>query len=200
MMQKMRNNTICVFDWDDSLYPSNHIISKGIDLTNPSTQTEYISLFSKLDTTLHNLFTSLLPKAQIVIITNAVKKWVDISLATLPKTQLIVNKHIPVISARDLHKQQHPTNMSQWKKLTFKNLAQKNPKFTNIISVGDAEYEYLATIELYDNMAHSNNKLLKTIRMFPSPSFESLINQLNMLSSNFSKIISCNRHLDLKFK
>lgn len=195
----MTHKTLIIFDWDDTLFPTTLLVSKGIDLSNPTPSNQYISLFTKLDNTLFNLLSNLVQHSQIVIVTNAVKKWVDISLVTLPKSKVLINKHIPILSARDLHKQEFPKDMKQWKRQTFKKIAETNKNFTNIISVGDAEYEYLATIDLYDKMAHSKKKLLKTIRLFPNPSFESLINQLDLLSNSFHKIISCNRHLDLKF-
>lgn len=195
----MTHKTLIIFDWDDTLFPTTLLVSKGIDLSNPTPSNQYISLFTKLDNTLFNLLSNLVQHAQIAIVTNAVKKWVDISLVTLPKSKVLINKHIPILSARDLHKQEFPKDMKQWKRQTFKKIAETNKNFTNIISVGDAEYEYLATIDLYDKMAHSKKKLLKTIRLFPNPSFESLINQLDLLSNSFHKIISCNRHLDLKF-
>lgn len=200
--QKPKHNTLIILDWDDTLFPTSWMVKNGINLTNKSTQQKYIVLFSKLDVSLYNLLSNISKQAQVVIITNAVKKWIDTSVVMLPKTQQLLNGTIPVLSARDLHKQQHPNNMSEWKKKTFQNITQshyENNKFQNIISVGDAEYEFLATVNLYDHSAHVNNKLLKTIRLFPEPSFDSLMNQLDILSKNFDKIISCERHLDLKF-
>lgn len=201
--QKTKHNTLIVFDWDDTLFPTSWMVKNGIDLTNKHTQKQYIILFSRLDVALHNLLDKLSHQAQIVIITNAVKKWIELSVIMLPKTQQLINNNIPVLSARDLYKHHYPNDMAEWKKKTFKNFSQSyytNHKFQNIISVGDAEYEFLATINLYDHLAHKNNKLLKTVRLFPEPSFDSLMHQLDILSKNFDKIISCDRHLDLKFK
>jgi len=201
---KAKYNTLIVFDWDDTLFPTSWMVKNGIDLTNKNTQKHYIILFSKLDVVLYNLLDKLSRQAQIVIITNAVRKWVDLSIIMLPKTQQIIkNNNIPVISARDLYKQHYPNDMTEWKKKTFKNFSQSyytNHKFQNIISVGDAEYEFIATINLYDHLAHMNNKLLKTVRLFSEPTFDSLMHQLDILSKNFDKIITCERHLDLKFK
>jgi hypothetical protein len=119
----------------------------------------------------------------------------------LPKTAQIINNNIPILSAREMYKGQFPNDMMEWKKHTFKHILQApNNKFQNIVSIGDAEYEFLATINLYDQQAHVNNKYLKTIRLFLEPSFDTLLNQLDILSKNCDKIITCERHLDLKFK
>jgi hypothetical protein len=198
-----KHNTLVVFDWDDTLFPTSWMVKNGIDLTNKTTQERYIILFSRLDSVLYNLLNKVLQQAQIVIVTNAVKKWIDLSVIMLPKTQEIINNNIPVLSARELYKPHFPNDMTEWKKNTFKNISQlykTEHKFKNIISIGDAEYEFIATINLYDHLAHTNNKLLKTVRLFSEPSFDSLMHQLDILSKNIDKIITCNRHLDLKFK
>lgn len=198
-----KHRTLIIFDWDDTLFPTSWLVKNGIDLTNNNTQQQYIVLFSSLDLVLYNLLNTLTLNNQVVIITNAVKKWVELSTIVLPKTGTIITKYIPIVSARDLYKQQYPEDMTQWKKHTFKNLVHnyyKNSKSQNIISVGDAEYEFLATTNLYDTSAYNNNKLLKTVKLFQDPSFDSLLNQLKLLSHSFNKIISCNKHLDLKFK
>jgi hypothetical protein len=176
------------------------MIKNNIDLTNKRTQQKYLTSFSKLDMELLKLLNKLTNSAQIVIITNAMKKWVDTSCVMLPNTYNVIKKHIPVLSAKDLYKPHYPNDMKQWKKHTFKNLiAKSDVVYSNIISVGDAEYEFMATVELYDSKAHTKHKLLKTVRLFMDPTFDALINQLNLLHDNFDKIISCNRHLDLKF-
>ncbi len=194
------HTTLIIFDWDDTLFPTSWMVKNNIDLTNKNTQQKYFILFSNLDSILYKLLTKLTKHGQIVIITNAVKKWIDMSCVMLPKTYAIINNNIPVLSARDLYKTQYPNDITQWKKHTFKKLAvETDNKYKNIISVGDAEYEFLATINLYDAKAHSKHKLLKTVRLFPDPSFESLMNQLDLLYNSFDKIITCNRHLDLKF-
>jgi hypothetical protein len=198
--QNNNHKTLIIFDWDDTLFPTSWMVKNNIDLTNKNTQNKYIILFSNLDVILHKLLTKLMKQSQIVIITNAVKKWIDISCVMLPKTQTIINNHIPVLSARDLYKQHYPNDMTEWKKNTFKKLATESENiFKNIISIGDAEYEFLATINLYDAKAHAKHKLLKTVRLFPDPTFDSLINQLDLLFNSFDKIILCDRHLDLKF-
>ena len=201
-MTHLRTNNLVLIDWDDTLFPTSWIVKNSIDLTNKTTQHKYITLFSKLDNILYNFLNKSLKYANIVIITNAVKKWVELTLVMLPNTQKLMKTNVPIVSARDLYKPQYPHNMVEWKRKTFQSVCQKHftdKKFQNIISIGDAEYEFLATVELYDNLAHSNKKLLKTVRLFSDPSFDSLINQIQMLTKSIEQIIMCDRHLDLKF-
>lgn len=202
-MQTTKNNNLIIFDWDDTLFPTSWMVKNNIDLTKKSTQQQYINLFSKLDAVLFELLNNINKNSQIIIITNAMAKWVEISMVMLPKSQPIITNNIPIISARESYKNKFPNDMTQWKLYTFKDVIkshyEKYPNCNNIISVGDANYELLATVDLYDTDAHKNKKYLKTVKLFDEPSFESLVIQLKLLNNNIPKIITNKKHLDLKF-
>ena len=194
---------LVIFDWDDTLFPTSWMVKNNIDLTSRSTQQQYIILFSQLDVLLFDLLTMLNKKSKVIIITNAMKKWVEISMVMLPKSQTIINNNIPIVSARELYKNKYVNDMTQWKLYTFKDVVNnhciKYPTCNNIISIGDANYELLATVDLYDNDAYKNKKYLKTVKLFNDPSFDSLLTQIKLLINSIDKVISCKKHLDLKF-
>src|SRR5207253_2713422 len=100
-----------------------------------------------------------------IIVTNAMPSWINDSVSVLPKTAQIISS-VKILSARQLYQSEY-NDMMEWKKHTFKQALNKeinNNKILNIISIGDADYEYRALIDLY-NWNHSNKKILKSIRL-----------------------------------
>ena len=88
-----------------------------------------------------------------MIISNAKKGWVEFSSSLmLPKVHKVIMKYITVISARTLFEESHPDNVEKWKELTFLSLKQKEEldsvPLTNLIVIGDAEFEMAAGEEL----------------------------------------------------
>src|SRR3972149_12186550 len=149
----MKNKeTLILMDWDDTLFPTTWTIKSKINLTDPKIQNKYIVFFSKLDNLLYKIFLKFSKCGNIVIVTHAMTKWVYISSTILPNTQQYIKKNIKVISARDLF-QNKISDMVLWKKIIFEKLDQdlkKKSKLRSIISVGDAEYELNALINLFD--------------------------------------------------
>jgi len=196
-MNKYKN--LIIFDWDDTLFPTSWITKNDIDITNP--QIQYV--FLKLDILIYQVLQKMIKYGQIVIVTNAVGKWVNMSANVLPKTQNILNKNIIILSARDNFEKLYPTQTHIWKKLLFKEIVNnyfKNYKLQNIISIGDAEHEFYALIDLYNENSIKKQRLLKTIRFMKEPSLDSLIDQLGVLNKTNHKIINHQNHMDLTFQ
>jgi len=201
----MIHNRLIMLDWDDTLFPTSWTVIKAIDLTDSNVRQKYVSYFTELDDILSKFLHKCTNKGQVFIVTNAVKRWVVTSSNVLPKTKKIIDDKIFIISARDLFQQKNPNNMEKWKKYTFEQIVnkhdfkkQENTNFEHIISIGDAEYEFNALINLY---SHKNKKrILKSIRFLATPTYDSLIDQLEVLYDTIDKICHCKKHMDLKFK
>lgn len=195
--------TLIILDWDDTLFPTSWIVKNDINLADKKTQNQYIVFFSQLDTVLYKILVKLLKYGKVFIITNAVIKWVITSSTILPNTQKLISNNITILSAREMFQNKYPDKMYLWKKLAFKQLIDNfflEYQYQNIISIGDAEHEFNATIDLYDKNSVVKHKLLKTIRFKKDPSFESLIDQLEVLDKNAHNILVNVKHYDLKFE
>lgn len=190
-------NTLIFIDWDDTLFPTSWIVRNNIDVLDDKTVNQYIVFFSKLDTILYELLSEIKKYGKIVIVTNAVNKWVYNSSNMLPNSKNFIKKNVIVISARDIYQKTYPNNMDIWKLLIFENIANKNlnDKKQNIISIGDAEYEFNALKKL-----HNNSRILKSIRFMKNPTFDELLDQLGVFKNNIHKILTSNKYMDLKFQ
>jgi hypothetical protein len=187
-----KNNTLIILDWDDTLFPTNWFLQNNINLKDDIEKKENISYFMELDNVLSKLLKHLKNYGNVTIITNAMTEWINTSSSALPKTKKILET-LNIVSARGNYQMTHP-NINDWKKQAFK--ANKR-HYINIISVGDAHYEYNALIGLYDK---KNDILLKSIKFINEPLHEILIDQLEVLNNIVPDICKMNKHMDLKFK
>lgn len=194
--------TLIILDWDDTLFPTTWFVKNNINLNN-NKQNQYIVFFSRLDSLLSQLLSKLIKYGQVVIVTNATSKWIFLSSNLLPNTQKLIKEKILIVSAREFYQEKYPDQMILWKKLIFKQLVSNyflDHLLQNIISIGDADYEFYALIDLYNEHSFIKNRLLKTVRFLKEPSFEDLIDELDVLNASLHKLLVSNKHMDLKFK
>lgn len=223
---KIYLTNLFIIDWDDTLFPTTWINKNSIDFNKPNTYTEYKLYFLELDKTIVNLLQSLNEIGDIWIVTNASIKWIKSCLMILNFTRdTIIKNNIRIVSARDSYSQNN-SSPTEWKILTFQDIIEdilnkitKNMKpntYINIISIGDAMYEYIALINL-DNFLKSFiskksflnkknqsaeskfNYLLKNIKFIEKPEFELVIDQMRVLEKNKETIVSRLEFIDLKF-
>lgn len=209
----LKLKTIIGIDFDNTLYPTSWTNKNMINLSSEESVKEYKLYFLELDKTIADFLTELLNYGQIYIITNASMKWIKTCLNVLPSTQkLIMDNYIRIVSARDIYGQTS-TSPTEWKIKTFRDIIQREINnlpsnndcvtFLNIISIGDANYEYVALLKLDDYFKNTNpnmNYLLKSIKFIEDdPHFDIIISQLQVIKKNAKTIINKFGYLDLKF-
>lgn len=196
-----KNNTIIIIDWDDTLYPTSWVMNTNIDLTNPKSRYKYMEYFKELDKHISHTLKKILLCGDVIIITNAMPEWLDLAISMLPSTKTVLDD-IEIISARK--KYQDLYKVMEWKKLTFidiltERLININKQYLNIVSMGDADYEYKALINLYE-WEYIPQKYLKSVKFIKSTNFNNVIEQLNVISHNISYICNKKQHMDLIFE
>lgn len=195
--------TLIILDWDDTIFPTSWVIKNNINLNDKNMQNQYIVFFARLDGILYDLLHKLLKHGQVIIVTNAVIKWVIVSSNILPYTQKILKEKILILSARDAFQNKYPNEMHKWKKKIFEKIVEQyfiKHKLQNILSVGDAEHEFNALTDLYNEHSIVKLRLLKTIRFMKDPSFDQLIDQLEVFNNCADNVLSSKKHMDLIFK
>jgi len=188
--------TLILIDWDDTLFPSSWIVYNRINLNTESDKIKYSGDFQKLDFQLAQTLNRISRCGKIIIITNALLDWIKLTLTILPKTAKILN-NIEIISARE--RQQNTNPIMMWKTKTFIDVIKNNSNVNNIISLGDADYEYKALINLFNDITIPN-KYLKSIKFIKSNSFETAIEQIIFIRKEIKEICKKKRHIDLTFE
>lgn len=192
-----RNNILFILDWDDTLFPTSWIAQNNINIEKLDHISPYAIYFSELDNMLYKLFYRLVHYGQIIIITNASMGWILASIKLIPKTFNIINNYVKIISARDKYQLTLPLEM--WKKYVFNHdILPYIKNIKQIISIGDAEYEFNALIDLIHHPNYKN-KYLKSIRLLRNPKFDVLIDQIDIVTNNILLLCSIHRHMDLLF-
>lgn len=192
----MNNKALIIFDWDDTLFPTSWLLNNGISLTNMLNIKKFIVYFKELDSIVSKLLIRSLKMGKVIIITNANKDWIKISKYVVPETSKIIDRFIPVISARDLYQQM--VDIAKWKTFAFNNNIGNYTQWAkHIISVGDDEYEYNALISLKQYIPYG--KILKVIKLIKHPTFDQLIEQLETLRNSLNDICKTRNHLDIGF-
>ena len=219
---KIYLTNIFIIDWDDTLYPTTWVNKNSIDVSKTNLLQEYRIYFLELDKTISSLLESLNQVGDIWIVTNANLNWIKSCLANLELTKkTIITNKIRIVSARDSYSI-NSSSPTEWKILTFQDIMEdiikkiskriKPNTYINIISIGDAMYEYIALINLdnfiktYTNkflpLSQSNHQLkyfLKNIKFIEKPDFDYVIDQMNVLEKNKNDIVNKLEFIDLKF-
>ncbi len=165
--------TIFILDWDDTLFPTSWV-NKHNNLN--------IFDFSKLDYYLSLFIQHIMHHGVVIIVTNALPNWIDISLSVLPNTKYILNIHnIQFRYPRLENKYQSNTNLSKVDTFIDIYMKHKNNVPLNIICIGDDIYEYIASKKLINIKGY---KKIHFIRIKKQSDYDSLINQINHIGKN----------------
>lgn len=194
-----KHNTLFILDWDDTLFPTSWTTKNKINIINKNSQ-GYIEHFKSLDRTLCPFLKKLKEYGKVIIVTNALKDWVKISSIILPQTYYVL-KSINIMSARSLISNQ-TSDIMEWKKRTFQMIIDeefKNKSIMNIISIGDAEYEHNALVSLTQTN-FNKIKFLKSFRLIRDPTYDQLIEQIELLNTYIDKFWYLNSQLCKTFK
>ncbi len=199
MIKITKKSTLFILDWDDTLFPTNWVIKNGINMTQASSRDQYTMYFQELDRVLSHFLKKLTCLGKVIIVTNAMPDWIKISSIVLPNTYGLL-RNIVVVSAREKYRNKSQ-KMMDWKTMAFHDIIDKefsNLSFMNIISIGDAEYEYQALITLQYKKKGSR-KYLKSIRFLKDPSHDVLIDQIKVSSDAVQDVWNKQQQLDLRF-
>lgn len=198
----MNYQTLIILDWDDTLFPTTWAVKNKIDFSGKTNNQTVKQYFANLDTLLYNILSYLSEYGQVVVITNATAKWIVITSELLPETQKLLKQKVLVISARDLEQEKYPNDIAVWKKIVFSRVVDKyfmGNNLQNIISIGDADYEFNALVNLYQKTPVEKGRLLKTIKFVREPTLNELFDELNFISEYVDKVIVGKTHMDLRF-
>jgi len=217
---KLYLTNIIIIDWDDTLFPTSWINKNNIKFDDTNTIDKYKLYFLELDKTISSFLESLQKISDVYIVTNANINWIKSCLQMLHLTaNAIIKNNIRLVSARDNYsnKKDSPT---EWKIFTFQDIINdilnkinfnfKKNTILNIISLGDAMYEYIALIKLNtflkkfieDKLKNNDcnfNYLLKNIKFMDKPEFNYIIDQIQLVDKKKDEIINKLSYIDMKF-
>ena len=193
----LKNTTITIFDWDDTLFFTNFICPEGLNYREIEKFSEKEkNLIKSIENCVKIIMEKAILNGEVFIITNSSSGWVEFcSKKFYPEVYPLLKK-IKIISARDLYEEQYPNDQKTWKLLTFVNI--KNyfnvNKLINIICIGDAIFEIEASELLASKFKHY---YLKTIKFRENPGLKELNKQLSLIVREFDRIASMQKSIKI---
>lgn len=184
VQRKPKHQTIVVFDWDDTLLYTTFVnYFRGQVL--PEKSEEYLK---RIESSACQLLETAMSLGHTYIITNAQDGWVEESAAQYMPSLVPLLNRVRIISARSTQEAKCNGDVAQWKVKAFLEMGQEfdSDILTNLISIGDSEYELKAANTLGKQFA---NGFTKTIKLKECPSLMEQAKELDVLLPKLSTIV-----------
>ena len=198
--KSIQYNSLIIFDWDDTLFPTSFLAKNGYFSENiylAEKEDKIQKKLEKLEKSVLQLINLSLSKGEVFIITNASEGWVEYTSSKYyPKFYEILDK-IKIISARGEWESLFPNNINEWKINSFSNLRRyfDSKLVTNIICLGDSMLEIEAGKFLAN---YFQEAFVKTIKFKEDPKPDELNKQLILVFKQFNLIHSSIKNLTIR--
>jgi len=195
-------DTILIFDWDDTVLPSTWIQEQGLRLDDDCIPTD--GQLSQLNTMAQFAMTTLQVAkrhGKVVLVTNAERGWIELSCQKFMPLLYPLLENVKILSARSTYEQQGIASPFEWKYLAFEseitefyNLLASDHRKKNVISFGDSAHEREALIRVTERMPNCCTKSLKFVER---PELDQLLKEHELISGCFRHIVNYDGNLDL---
>jgi hypothetical protein len=195
--------TLIIFDWDDTVLPSSWISLQGLGLGVDQVATA--DQQSQLDVVAESAEETLTHAQQfgsVVLVTNAETGWIEMSCwKFLPSLYRRISD-FKILSARSKYEQNGVTSPFEWKSRAFTAeidgyFASSRTVRRNVISFGDSAHEREAVIRATQEMSNCRTKSLKLVER---PEISELSREHRVISACLGAIVKHNGNLDLCIK
>jgi len=211
--------TVIIFDWDDTLLPTWHLVEVvrpcipdwegGLEPDSP-----FRASLQEHARTIRKALTAARAVAHVVIVTLAMRPWVDNSakkyLPDLDLPGLLAALEIPVYYAREhvskseLRKEEEGVDMLVIAKRNamckcLKRFRKKiGADIKNVVCIGDSVAEHNAIQEVL--WSFDEGALCKTVKLASDPSLVQLMDELELLIPHFQSMVSYEEDLHINME
>ena len=193
----IKNNTLFIFDWDDTLFFTTHISPSKNSTFFYESKAEK-KLMNTIECYVVEILNKALSKGTVLIITNSSDGWVHACAKFYYPNLIPILDKIKIISARELYQSEYPSEPMTWKVKTFNDLKHKfnfeKCAVSNIICIGDDNYEIIAAKKLGENF---ENCLVKTIKCRDKPNLTDLIKQIILINEQILRVYNYPKSLTI---
>ena len=196
--EEIKNNTLFIFDWDDTLFFTTHLNPSKNNLFFYENEKEK-KMMKTIEYYIIEILNKALNKGAVLIITNSSEGWVEACAKFYYPNLIPILKNIYIISARELYQEEFPNEPGTWKLRTFKDLKEKfnfeECLVTNIICFGDDKNEIFAAKKLGENI---NNCLIKTVKFRDKPNLKDILKQLILINEQILRVYNYPKSLTIQ--
>lgn len=197
-------DTIFIFDWDDTCLPSTWVSGQGLTLNEESIVSQ--SQLQQLDEAAQVVAKTLnLAKryGTVVLVTNAEKGWIELSCRKFVPNLLSSLSDIRIVSARTTYESANISSPQEWKFRAFQ--AELHRKFgeeamhdadrrKNVLSLGDSHHEREALFRAASSLPNCRSKSMKFVER---PDISQICKQHSLVLGQFERVVHHDENLDL---
>lgn len=194
-------DTILIFDWDDTVLPSTWLQEQGLRLDDDSVvNEEQMAILSNMAEFAAQTLNTAKRHGKVVLVTNAERGWIELSCQKFMPSLYSCLEDVKILSARTTYEHQGVTSPFEWKYLAFEaEIHGFFEMFTpeqrkNVISFGDSAHEREALIRVTERMPSCCTKSLKFVER---PEVEQLMKEHELISGCFKHVVQHVGNLDL---
>jgi len=197
----LAEDTILIFDWDDTVLPSTWIQEQGLTLSDDCEPTEtQTALLEKMAERASQTLGVAKRHGKVILVTNAEHGWIELSCQKFMPLLYQTLENVRLVSARSTYEHQGVASPFEWKYLAFESeigcfydaFTANRPK--NVISFGDSAHEREALIRVTERMQNCRTKSLKFVER---PEIDQLLKEHELISGCFRHIVHHDGNLDL---
>lgn len=196
--------TVFIFDWDDTILPSAWVQSQGLRLDEESHVNEWQR--EELDKIAEVAIETIRLAKQygtVVLVTNAERGWIELSCQKFLPSIAPMLENVKLLSARTTYESRDCASPLEWKLLAFRDeiwrlygadVIESTERRKNCFSLGDSMHEREALLRATASMPNCRSKSLKFVER---PDISQLCKQHSLISGCWEKIVHHDGNLDL---
>jgi len=197
-------DTIFIFDWDDTVLPSTWVQGQGLRLDGSSrltaAQREELAEVARAAA---ETLAAAKQHGEVVLVTNAQRGWIELSCAKFLPTLLPILENVKLLSARTAYESPEVSSPLEWKLRAFEAEIMRIygeegcGRAWNILSLGDSLHEREALMRVTSQLPNCRSKSLKFVER---PDISQIVKQHALVTSCFERIVHHDGNLDLCIK
>jgi len=195
------DDTVFIFDWDDTVLPSTWVQGQGLRLDGSSrltaAQREELAEVARAAA---ETLAAAKQHGEVVLVTNAQRGWIELSCAKFLPTLLPILENVKLLSARTAYESPEVSSPLEWKLRAFEAEIMRIygeegcGRAWNILSLGDSLHEREALLRATAEMPNCRSKSLKFVER---PDVAQICKQHTLVTSAFQQILHHDGNLDL---
>mmetsp|Transcript_21156 Transcript_21156/g.46648 ORF Transcript_21156/g.46648 Transcript_21156/m.46648 type:complete len:259 (+) Transcript_21156:85-861(+) len=192
--------TVLIFDWDDTVLPSSWVQEQGLRLDGESVLTDQQEEeLQELARLANETLCTAKQFGTVVLVTNAEKGWIELSCQKFLPLLIDTLADVKLLSARTEYEGAGHSSPFEWKLKAFESEIERLFKADchrrkNILSFGDSAHEREAVIHVTATMPNCRTKSLKFVER---PRIEQLRKQHTLVARCVRRLVHHDGNLDL---
>lgn len=200
--QNSKHETLLIFDYDDTLFPTSFLAQHGYRLDGPDASPEIQKVLDEYAQVVEKTLKEARQHGQVVILTNAETGWIELTSQKFMPSLSDLLESFPLVSARSTYEPLGITSPFEWKLKAFESVIHEHyaalrsrvVRGRNILSFGDSVHERDAAHQVCAKLART---VCKSVKFMERPDLAQLSKQHALIIDCFAQIVGHSGTLDL---